>query len=178
MIIDKDSGFKISSPCMTDIFCYRVNAKKQTPPKLMSTGKLAWSRKIPRHNIKISCLDITLKILTTQIREKIYYSYECRELISRWKKQCHKQKKGTYDQLFIDQHILKNFKTKRKNVAKAYDMVPQNWNIELFKIYKISDKVINFITKAKENWKVELAAWRENIAEVTIQRNIFQGDLI
>ena len=53
---------------------------------------------------------------------------------------------------------------------KVYDMIPQNWIKEYLKMYKISNKVINLITKAMENWKVELTA------EVKIQKGIFQGD--
>ena len=59
---------------------------------------------------------------------------------------------------------------------QAYDMVPQTWIIECLKMYKISDKVINFITKAMKNWKIELTAGGQSLAEVNIQRGIFQGD--
>ena len=38
-------------------------------------------------------------------------------------------------------------------------MVPQTWIIECLKMYKTFD--INFIKKAMENWKVELAAERQ-----------------
>ena len=40
-------------------------------------------------------------------------------------------------------------------------------NLEI-KMYKISDKVINFITKAMEKCKVEFAAGRKTVAEVKI----------
>ena len=36
---------------------------------------------------------------------------------------------------------------------------------------KICDKVINFITKAIENWKIELAARRQTLAEVKMKRD-------
>ena len=49
-------------------------------------------------------------------------------------------------------------------------MVPQRWIIECLKMYKISNKVINFITRVMENWKVELAAREQTLAEVKIQR--------
>ena len=35
-------------------------------------------------------------------------------------------------------------------------MVLQTWLIESLKMYKISDKVLNFIMKSMKNWKVEL----------------------
>ena len=60
------------------------------------------------------------KILMGQIREEIYDSLISRKLFSL----------GTEELLYIDQRILKESKTKRKNLAmswidhkKAYDMV-------------------------------------------------------
>ena len=44
------------------------------------------------------------------------------------------------------------------------------------KIYKIPDKVIDFITEAKINWKVELTTEGKTLAEVKISAGIFQGD--
>ena len=62
--------------------------------------------------------------------------------------------------LYIDQHILKEIKTRWENVAmawtdkkQAYDMAPQMWIIECLKMYKTSDKIIKFITNAIENWR-------------------------
>ena len=58
-------------------------------------------------------------------------------------------------------------------------MVLQTWIIECLKMYKISKKkVINFVTKAMENWKVKLTAREKTLAEVKIQRSIFQGYLL
>ena len=42
-------------------------------------------------------------------------------------------------------------------------------------MYKISDKIINFITSSMKNWKVELTAGGESLAEIKIQRGVFQG---
>ena len=51
---------------------------------------------------------------------------------------------------------------------KAYDMVLQNLIIKYQKMYKISNKVIKFITEATKNWKVELAAGQQTLIEVEI----------
>ena len=45
-------------------------------------------------------------------------------------------------------------------------MIPQSWIIECLKMYKLSDNVIKFITKAMEGWKVELTAGGQALAEV------------
>ena len=72
-------------------------------------------------------------------------------------KGCHKGTGGTGDLLYID-HILKKSKARRKNFAmawidykKAYDMVPQSWIVDYLKMYKISNKIIKFITGAIKN---------------------------
>ena len=64
----------------------------------------------------ITCLPMMWKILTAQIREKIYNS-----LISPdEQKGCRKRTRGTKWLLYIDQHILNESKTRRKNLAMAW----------------------------------------------------------
>ena len=94
-----------------------------------------------------------------------------------------KGSRGTAELLYIDQHILNENKNRRKNLAmawidnkKANDMVLQSWIIKYFKMYKISDEVINFIEKTMKTWRVELTTGGRNLAETKIQRGIFQGD--
>ena len=43
------------------------------------------------------------------------------------------------------------------------DMVLQSWITECLKMYKIFDKIINFMTEAMKNRKVELAVGRKNL---------------
>ena len=123
------------------------------------------------------------KILTAQIREKIYYSLTSRGLFADEQKGCRKWSRGTAELLYIDQHILNESKTRRKYLAlalidnkKSYDMVPQSWIIHCLKMYKISHDVVNFIEKTMQTWRVELTAGRRSLAETKIQREIFQGD--
>ena len=59
---------------------------------------------------------------------------------------------------------------------KAYDMVLQSWILHCFKIYEILDKVIKFIDKTMETWRVELTAGGKSLAEV--KRGIFQRDAL
>ena len=51
------------------------------------------------------------------------------------------------------------------------------WIIKCLKICKISDKIVNFITNASEKKRVELKVGGQTLAEVKVQRDIFQGDL-
>ena len=55
--------------------------------------------------------------------------------------------RGTAELLYIDQHILNESKTRRKNVAmawidykKTYDLVQQSWIINCFKMNKYQTK--------------------------------------
>ena len=134
---------------------------------------------------RITCLQMMWKILTTQIREEIYYSLTSRVLFPDEQKGCHKGSRGTADLLYIDQHILNESKNRRKNLAmawidykKTYDIVPQNWIINCLKMYKISHEIINFIEKTMKNWRVKLTAGVKSLAETKIQRGIFQGDAL
>ena len=92
---------------------------------------------------------------------------------------CCKRSRGTVELLYIDQHILNESKTGRKNLAMnwidykmAYDMVPPSWIINCLKMYKISNEVINFIEKTMKTRRVELTAGGRSLAEAKIQRGI------
>ena len=127
-------------------------------PNWMTKGKTTLIQKDPNkgtapNNYRpITCLPIIRKIQTAQMREKIYYLLKSRGLLPEELKGCCKGSRGTAELLYIDQHILNESKTRRKNLAmawvnykKAYDMVPQSWIIHCLKMYKISHEVINFI---------------------------------
>ena len=95
---------------------------------------------------------IMWKMLTVQILEKFYDSLIRCRLFPEERKGCRKWTRDTGDLLYIDQNILKERKTRRKNLAmswienkKAYDMVSQSWIIDCVKRYKISGEVIKFI---------------------------------
>ena len=62
--------------------------------------------------------------------------------------------------------------------VKAYDMVPEIWILHYLQMNKMPDEVIQFIEKTMETWRVELTAEGKSLAEVKIQRGIFQGDAL
>ena len=161
-------------------------------PDWMTKGKTTLIQKdsskgtAPNNYRPITCLPMMWKILTAQIREKIYYSLTRRGLFPDEQKGCHKGSRGTAELLYFDQHILNESKTRRKNLAmdwidykKAYDMVPQSWMLlHCLKMYKISHEIINIIEKTMQTWRVELTAGGRSLAETKIQREIFQGDAL
>ena len=111
-------------------------------PEWMTRGKTTLIKEdpskkpAPNNNRPITCLPMMWKIFTAQIREEIYYSLTSRRLFPEEQKGCRKGSRGTAELLYIDQHILNGNKIRRKNLAMAwivnknvYDMVPQNWMI-------------------------------------------------
>ena len=86
-------------------------------PESITKGKTTLIRKDPRketvpNNYRpITCLPMMWKILTAQIRVKIYYSPTSRGLFPDEQKGCRKESRGTAELLYIDQHILNESKT-------------------------------------------------------------------
>ena len=94
-------------------------------PEWMTKGKTTLIQKQPskgtaQNNYRpITCLPMMWKILTAQMREKIYYSLTSPGLFTDEQKGCRKGSRGTAELLYIDQHILNESKTRRKNLAMA-----------------------------------------------------------
>ena len=108
-------------------------------PEWITKGNTTLIQKDPSKGIApnnyrpITCLPVMWKILTAQIREKIYYSLTRRGLFPDEQKGCRKGSRGTAELLYIDQHIQIDSKIRRMNLAmawidnkKAYDMLPQS----------------------------------------------------
>ena len=60
------------------------------------------------------------KIFTAQVREEIYYSLISRRWFAEEQRGYCKGTRRTVDLYFIDQRILKESKTRRKNVAMTW----------------------------------------------------------
>ena len=92
-----------------------------------------------------------------------------------------KGRRGTACLLYIDQHILKNWKRDENCTFRVDRLINGLWyspailDKDSLKMYKISDKVIKFITEDMKNRKVELTSRETILAEVKIQRGVFQG---
>ena len=55
---------------------------------------------------------------------------------------------------------------------------PPSWILHSLKMCKIPYQVVQFSEKTLEIWRVELTTGEKSLAEVKIQRGIFQGDVI
>ena len=81
----------------------------------------------------ITCLPLVWKLMTGIVAEEIYSFMDESELLPEEQKGCKKDSRGTNDLLFINKMVLKEVKTRKKNLAmawidyrKAYDMVPHS----------------------------------------------------
>ena len=105
------------------------------------------SKQLQSHNLPTD----DVENVNSKIREEINYSLTSRGLFPVEQKGCCKGSRGTAELLYIDQHILIESKTRRKNLTmawidykKAYNMVTQSWIINCLKMYKISHEIITY----------------------------------
>ena len=101
-----------------------------------------------------------------QIHTQIYTSRP-KKLLPEQHKGCGKGFSGTNDLLYIDRAVIKEVKSRNKNLAKtwvdykkAYDMVPHSWIIECLDLFGVEI----------------LCSGNSELGEVEIKRGIFQGD--
>ena len=96
----------------------------------------------------ITCLPLVWKLLTGIVANEVYSFLEGHNLLPEEQKGCRHNSKGTADLLFLDKMILKEVKSRNKNLAmgwidyrKANDMLPHSWIIECLEKLGINGKV-------------------------------------
>ena len=113
----------------------------------------------------------TTKILTSQLREEICYSLISRSQFPEEQKGCRKGTRVTGDLLYIDQHILKENKTRRKKSSPGVDWLHKSiWHCHAKLDNRLSqnvqDEVIKFIENTMDNWRMELIARGKSLGEI------------
>ena len=100
------------------------------------------------------------KIHTIEIREEIYITrlYAVDYFRKNKKEAARELEEHIICYIKISTFLMRLKCTDSKN---AYDMVLETWIVECLKISKVSDKLLNFITKAVKNWKIELEVGRQ-----------------
>ena len=90
---------------------------------------------------------------------------------------------GTNDLLYIDGAVIKEVKSRNKNLAiawidykKADDMVPHSWIIECLDLFGVAENIKSLLVNSMEKWKVMLCSANYELGEVEIKGGIFQGD--
>ena len=126
------------------------------------------------------------KLLTGVIADQIYAHLDQEKLLPEEQKGCRKGSRGTNDLLYIDRAVIKEVKSRNKNLAmawidyknykKAYDMVPHSRIIECLDLFGVAENIKSLLVNSMEKWKVMLCSGNSELGEVKIERGIFQGD--
>ena len=131
----------------------------------------------------ITSLPVIWKLLTGVIADQIYAYLDQEKLLPEEQKGCRKGSRGTNDLLYIDRAVIKEVKSRNKNLAmawidykKAYDMVPYLWIIECLDLFGVAENIKSFLVNSMEKWKVMLCSGNSELGEVEIKQGIFQGD--
>ena len=96
-----------------------------------------------------------------------------------------KASSGTNDLLYTDMAVIKEVKSRNKNLAmawidykKAYDMVPHSWIIKCLDLFGVAENIQSLLVNSMEKWKVMLCSENSELGEAEIKRGIFQGDFL
>ena len=99
------------------------------------------------------------KLLTGVIADQIYAHLDQEKLLPEEQKGCRKGSGGTNDPLYIDRAVIKEVKSRKKNLAmawidykKAYDMVPHSWIIECLDLFGVAENVKSLLVNSIERW--------------------------
>ena len=131
----------------------------------------------------ITCLSLMGKLLTGIIADQIYAHLDQGRFLPEEQKGCRKCSRGTNNLLYIDRAVIKEVKSRNKNLAmawidykKAYDIVPHSWIIECLDLFGVAENIKRLLVNSMKKWKVMLCSGNSELGEVEIKRGIFHGD--
>ena len=133
----------------------------------------------------ITCLPLMWKLFTGVISDQIYAHLDQEKLLPEEEKGCRIGSRGTNDLLYIDRAVIKEVKSRNKNLAmawidykKAYDMVPHSWIIECLDLFGVAGNINSLLVNSMQKWMVMLCSGNSELGKVEIKRGIFQGDFL
>ena len=127
----------------------------------------------------ITCLPLMWKLLTGVIPDQIYAHLDQEKLLPEEQKGCRKVSRGTNDLLYSDSAVVKEVKSRNRNLAMAwidYDLVPHLWIIECLDLFGVAENIKILLVNSMEKWKVMLCSGNSELGEVEIKLGILQGD--
>ena len=100
-----------------------------------------------------------LKLLTGIIADEIHNHLEDNYLLPEEQKGCHRNSRGTKNQLLIDKADMKNCRRRKVGLnmvwidyRKAYDMAPHSWIKKSMEMCGVADNISHLLFKGMENW--------------------------
>ena len=124
----------------------------------------------------ITCLPLMWKLLTGVIADQVYAHLDQEKLLPEEQKGCRKGSRGTNDLLYIDRAVIKEVKSRNKNLAmawidykKASDMVPHSWFIECLDLFGVAKNIKSLLVNSMEKWKAMLCSGNFDLGEVEIK---------
>ena len=138
-------------------------------PSWLTEGRTAllWKDKskgnIASNYRPITCLPLMWKLLSGVIADQIYGHLDQQKLLSEEQKGYRKRSRGTNDLLYIDGAVIREVKSRKKNLAmalidykKAYDMVPHSWIKECLDLFGVAENIRTLLVNSMEKWRVML----------------------
>ena len=105
----------------------------------------------------ITCLSLMWRLLIGIIADQIYAQLDQEKFLPEEQKGCRKGSRGTNDLLYIDRAVIKEVKSRNKNLAKAwidykkaYDMVLQSWIIECLDLFGLAENIKSLLVNSME----------------------------
>ena len=131
----------------------------------------------------ITCFTLTWKLLTGVIADLIHAHLDQEKLLPEQQKGCREGYRGTNDLLYIDTAVIKEVKSRNKNLAMAwidykrvYDMVPHSGIKECLNLFGVAENIKRLLLNSMEKWKVMMCSGISELGEVEIKRGVSQED--
>ena len=128
----------------------------------------------------ITCLPLTWKLLTGVFVDQIYAHLDQEKLLPEEQKGCRKGSKRTNDLLSIDRAVIKEVKSRNKNLPmawidykKACDIVPHSWIIECLDFFGVAQNIKILLANSMEKWKV-MPCSNSELREVKLSEVFFK----
>ena len=117
----------------------------------------------------ITCLPLMWKLFSGVIADQIYGDLDQQKLLPEEQKGCRKRSRGTNDLPYIDTAIIREVKSRKKNLAmawidykKAYDMVLHSWIKECLDLFGVAENIKTLVVNSMEKWRVMLCAGNQS----------------
>ena len=95
-------------------------------------------------------------------------------------KGCRKRSRGNNDLLYIDSAVIREVRSRKKNLAvawiayEAYDMVPHSWIKECLDLFGVAENIRALLVNSMEKWRVMLCAGNSELEKLILTEVFFK----